>query len=98
MDDSSGREEVSDPADSHIQEDNDGSVQWSYEDHMKKNRKKIKEIVISLKKKVPPFILPLKINGVDIDRVTISKHLGIDNELLDYYMGVIRCAQQGQLA
>ena len=31
----------------------------------------------SVLKKVPPFIPPLKINGLDIDRVTISKLLGI---------------------
>ncbi len=35
-----------------------------------------KEIVISFKK-VHPFIPPLKINGLNIDRVTISKLLGI---------------------
>ncbi len=43
---------------------------------MKINGKKTKEMVISFKK-VPPFIPPLKINGYDIDRVTISKRLGI---------------------
>ncbi len=51
-------------------------MQWSDDNHMKINGKKTKEMVISFKR-VPPFIPPLKINGLDIDRVTISKLLGI---------------------
>ncbi len=50
MDDSTVTEEVSDPADSHLQEDTDNIVQWSDDNHMKINGKKTKEIVISLKK------------------------------------------------
>ncbi len=61
---------------SHLQEDIDNIVQWSDDNHMKINGKKTKEMVSSFKK-VPPFIPPLKINSLDIDRVTISKHLGI---------------------
>ncbi len=75
MDDSTVTEEVSDPSDSHLQEDTDNIVQLSDDNHMKINGKKTKEMVISFTK-VPPFI-PLKINGLDIDRVTISKCLGI---------------------
>ncbi len=43
------------------------------------NGKKTKEMVISLKKKFVMsllFIPTLKINSLDIDRVTIAKHLG----------------------
>ncbi len=50
MDDSTVTEEVSDPADSHLQEDTDNIVQWSDDNHMKINGKKTKEMVISLKK------------------------------------------------
>ncbi len=53
MDDSTVTEEVSDPADSHLQEDTDNIVQWSDDNHMKINGKKTKEIVICLKKKYP---------------------------------------------
>ncbi len=76
MDDSTVTEEVSNPADSHLQEDTDNSVQWSDDNHMKINGKKNKEMVISFNK-VPPFVPSLKINGLDIDRVTISKPFGI---------------------
>ncbi len=69
MDDSTVTEEVSDLADSHLQEDTDNIVQWSGDNHMKINGKKTKEMVISF--------APLNINGLDIDRVTISKLLGI---------------------
>ncbi len=40
-------EEVSDPADSYLQEDTDSNVQWSDNKHMKINGRKTKEIVIS---------------------------------------------------
>ncbi len=66
IDDSTVTEDVSDPANSHLQEGTDSIVQWSDNKHMKINGKKIKETVISFKK-VPPFIPPLKINGFDID-------------------------------
>ncbi len=68
MDDSTITEEVSDPADSHLQEGTDNIVQWSDDNHMKINRQKTKRIT---------FIPSLKINGLDIDRVTISNRLGI---------------------
>ncbi len=67
---------VSDPADSHLQEDSDNIVHWSDDNHRKINGKKSKEIVNSFKK-VPPFIPSLKINSLDIDRVTISTLLRI---------------------
>ncbi len=76
MDDSTVTEEVSHPADSHLQENTDNTVQWSDDNHMMINGKKTKEIVTSFKKSTP-FIPPLKINGLDIDRVTISKRIGI---------------------
>ncbi len=49
MDDSSVTEEVSDLADSHLQEDTDNIVQWSVDNHTKINGKKTKEMVISFK-------------------------------------------------
>ncbi len=75
-DDSTLTEKVSNPADSHLQEDTDNIVQLSDNNHMKINGQKTKEIVMSFKK-VPPFIPPLKVNCLDIDRVSISKLLGI---------------------
>ncbi len=76
MDDSTVTEDVSDPADSHLHEYTNNIGHWSDYNHMKINGKKTKEMVFSFKKS-PPFIPPLKINGLDIDRVTISKLLGM---------------------
>ncbi len=76
MDDSTVTEEASDPADSHLPEDTDNIVQWSDNNHMEINGKKTKEMVISFKN-VHTFIPPLTINDLDIDKVTISKLLGI---------------------
>ncbi len=53
MDDSTVTEEVSDLADSHLQEDTDNIVQWSDDNHMKINGKKTKEMIISFKKSIP---------------------------------------------
>ncbi len=64
IDDSTVTEEVSNPADSHLQEYTDNFVQWSDYNHMKINGKKTKEMLIRLKKKVPQFISPLKINFI----------------------------------
>ncbi len=50
MDDSTLTEEVSNPEDSHLQEDTDNIVQWSDNNHMNINGKKTKEMVISFKK------------------------------------------------
>ncbi len=57
MDDSTVKEDVSDPADSHLQEDTGNIVQWSDDKHMKMNGKKTKEMVISLKKYSHSFLL-----------------------------------------
>ncbi len=76
MDDSTVTEEASDPADSHLPEDTDNIVQWSDNNHMEINGKKTKEMVISFRN-ILLFIQSLKINGLYIDRVTISKPLGI---------------------
>ncbi len=101
MDDSTVTEEVSDPADSHLQKDTDNILQWLDDNHMKINGKKIEEMVISLKTKVPSFIPYLKW-GAHVDKIhskafqrcyllTCLKRAGVEeNELLDYYRMVIK--------
>jgi ABC-type uncharacterized transport system substrate-binding protein len=55
MDNSTVTEGVSDPADSHLQEDSDNIMQWSDDNPIKNKGKKTKEMVISFKKYLQSF-------------------------------------------